>query len=74
MIHLLINRLLVSTFSVSDIVERTRPEELRAWWEAGQMDRQSQDSRASWRRPQGTDREHKEALTHLGKGGSAYDP
>ena len=74
MIHLLINLLLVSTFSVSDIVERTRAEELRAWWEAGQMDRQSQDSRASRSQPQATDREHREALTQLGKGGSAYDP
>ena len=58
----------VSTFSVPDIVERTCPEELRAWWEAGLMDRQSQESRASWSQPRGTDREHREALTHLGKG------
>lgn len=64
----------VSTFSIPDIVERTRPEELRAWWAVGLMDRQSQESRASWSQPRGTDREHREALTHLGKGRSAYDP
>lgn len=73
-IHSLNNHLL-STFCVPDTVESTSPEQLRAWWGSwtdGQAIPGQWDKSRAGVSPRGTDWKHREALTHLGKGGEGF--